>query len=465
MIEALLLIALVLVVALAGSAGWLVWDRTRVLESAKSARADAERAEQARADAEARAADLAVEAARLHTRLEAQTDAHAQRLEDLEQQAARQSERDRQRLKEIHEAYQEKLASLAAEALGKSSQQFLKVAKQAFESHSKESAADMDKRRRAIDELVKPIADTLKKTDERLTALDKSRHEFAAALKQHLELLAGETQSLHAQTGKLVQSLRAPQVRGRWGEMQLRRVVELAGMTEHCDFDTQHSTTDDAGAAFRPDMRIHLPGDRLIIVDAKAPLSAYLEAIEADTDERRAERLRAHARQLRDRVRELAGKSYQSQFDTTPDFTVLFVPGDQFLSAALQEQPDLLEHAASCQVILTTPATLIALLKAVAFGWSQASLADDAREILALGRTVHERIGVFSDHLAKLGRHLGSTLETYNKAVGSFETRLSPIATQLEDRHAKSRNNLAEPKPVTTAPRLPASADADPDEN
>ena len=457
----------------------LVFDRARLIRRAFDAVRSRDEAEgqlahaldglrsesERRAIFEARVDELQVEATRLQERLESREREHATRMEAVERARAEQAAGDEKRLRQIHDSYQEKLEALASKALRESNEQFLKLAGETFAKHQKAAEGEIDERRRAFAELVKPIGETLKKTDQRLETLDRGRIATQAALQKQLELLAGQAQSLENQTGRLVQSLRAPQVRGRWGEMTLRRVVELAGMSEHCDFLTQASVTDTSGeeaARLRPDMVIRMPGDRVIIVDAKAPLSAYLEAIEADSDDRRAERLKAHARQLKQRIDELSSKSYQSAIEQTPDFTVLFVPGDQFLSAALAEDAGLLEYGAARQVILTTPGTLIALLKAVAFGWSQASLAEDAAEILKLGREMHERLSTLSGHLGDIGRHLTRSVASYNKAVGSFERRVMPAARRLEDHHIRAGKELAAPAPVLEAAQLPsAETDAD----
>lgn len=457
------------------AAAWLVWDRARLTRTLADALAQHAAAE-ARADdlgaqrdsltdergtLTSRVETLRVEAAELAERARNMEQAHAQRVEQIEKRYAaldrERAERQDKAIADLDQRTRQAFDALAAKALKSSTDQFLKYAEENFAKHRQQAASELDQRRKSFAELIAPIGETLKKTDERLGKLDQSRAEAQAALAKHLELLATQTRSLHEQTGALVRSLKAPQVRGRWGELTLRRVAELSGMSEHCDFAPQHTVANDEGQALRPDMVIRLPGGRTIVVDAKTPLSAYLEAIEADTDERRADRLRAHARQLRDRVKELADKKYQASLDSSPDFTVLFVPGDQFLSAALLETPDLLEDAAARGVILTTPATMVALMKAVSFGWQQASLADDARDVLKLGRDLHARVGVLSDHLTKLGTHLGRSVDAYNKAVGSYESRLQPAARQLADRHAASAKDLTEPNRLAITARQPAN--------
>ena len=443
-------------------AAWLIFDRVRLINrvfQAESARDELQRRVDERVADQGRLDELEVEAARLAERLASREREYASQLESLERQRREQASRDEQRVSEINAQYQEKLEALTAKALQQSSAQFLKLAEEAFSKHRNQATSELDEKRKSFVELISPISQTLQKTEERLTQFDKTRGEAQAQLQKHLDVLAGQTQDLSSQTGRLVQSLRSPQVRGRWGEMALRNVVELAGMTEHCDFETQETVADDEEARYRPDMTIRLPGNRVLVVDAKAPLQAYLESIEAESEERRVELMKAHARQVRQRIDELAGKRYQRQFDQALDFTVLFVPGDQFLSAALREDPTMLEYAASRHVVLTTPATLIALLKAVSFGWTQASLAEDAAEILKLGKQLHERVAMMTEHLARMGAALSHTVKAYNKTIGSYETRVLPSARRLEEHHVRSSKELVGAEPVTVEPRLPSAGE------
>ncbi len=473
--DALPLVLGLLLVAAAILCAGLVWDRLRLLTLHADAATSRDAAEQRTAelehalnqatldkrDLDQRLDALRIEAAQLTERLESARREHAARVETMDQERKAHAEREEKRLREINEAYQEKLEALAAKALKSSNQQFLELAGEALKRHHQRADSLLTEKQQALADLVKPITDTLKKTDERLTQIDKSRAESQSALDQHLRLLTTQTKSLEDQTHRLVQSLKTPHVRGRWGEMALRNAVELAGMTEHCDFDTQASVNSEDGAR-RPDMTIHLPGERVIVVDAKTPLHAYLEAIEADTDDRRAERLKAHARQLKHKIDDLASKSYQQRLPNTLDFVVLFVPGEQFLSAALLEDPTLYDHALARNVVLTTPTTLIALLKAVALGWSQASLADDAREILSLGRQLHERVATMTDHLTKLGTHLSRSVDAYNKSVGSLESRVLPAARRLQDLNVRSTKQLPDAaEHVTVEPRLPGLPEPD----
>jgi DNA recombination protein RmuC len=440
------------------AAAVLLLDRLRLTERLSECRAQRDAFEQRAIEAESATMtdeEARLEAARLRERLEASERRYADHVEASERERREQAERDEKRLREVNEAYQEKLEALASKALASSNEQFLKLATETFARHREAASVDMDKRRKALDELIAPIGEALKRTDEKLGKIEHNRLESQASLQKHLEMLSSQTRQVEATASRLAQSLHSPQVRGRWGEMTLRNVVELAGMSEHCDFATQQTVGED-GSTLRPDMTIRLPGDRMIVVDAKAPIQAYLEALESETEEQRSERLRAHAQQVRRRVDDLAGRKYFAQFEQAPDFVVLFVPGDQFLSAAMLQDPSMLEYAAAKRVILTTPATLIALLKAVGFGWAQASLAEDAREILVLGRTMHERLGVMAEHLGEIGRHLSRTVNAYNRSVGSYESRVLPAARRLEDHHAQSGKDLADAERVGVEPRLPA---------
>lgn len=469
------------ITALAAIVGvvWLLIERGR-LSSARGvadARTDSERerADRAQAELDEREAELRehderldranTDLARLTEQMEGERRAHTQALEALRERESQRAEHERRTREELEQRYKDGFEALAAKTLEQSSERFMQRATEAFKAHHEKSDAAFDAKSKSISELVAPIKEALTKTDEKLAQIDKGRVETSAALKQHLELLSQQTTGLKDQTEHLVRSLKAPHVRGKWGELQLRRIVELAGMSAHCDFDEQaHVAGDEDGSRLRPDMIVRLPGDRCVIVDAKASLVHYLEAIEAETDAQKADRLKAHARAVRSRVDDLASKSYQTRLEQagmTPDFAVLFVPGDQFLSAALLEQPDLLEHAASKSIILTTPATLIALLKAVSFGWAQASFADDAKEIIELATMIHDRVRVVSEHLDKVGTHLGRTVNSYNDAVGSLERNLLPGARRIGEYEViASKKQVAELEPVLTEPKRPTPEDA-----
>jgi DNA recombination protein RmuC len=302
---------------------------------------------------------------------------------------------------------------------------------------------------------VKPVREALESVDKQIRELEKERVGAYESLNTQVKSLLESQQQLRAETGNLVKALRAPNVRGRWGEVQLRRVVEMAGMVDHCDFKEQQTVTGEEGEMLRPDMVVSLPGDKTIVVDAKAPVSAYLDAIEATDDAVRAEQMNRHAQQVRTHVERLSRKAYWEQFQPTPEFVVLFLPGEMFFSAALERDPSLIEYGAEKRVILATPTTLIALLKAIFYGWRQQKLEKNAQEISRLGRDLYDRLCTMGGHIDKLGASLGRSVESYNQAVASLETRVMVTARKFRDLEAggSSTQELAALEPVDHIPR------------
>ncbi len=323
-------------------------------------------------------------------------------------------------------------AALSSQALRNSTEEFLKLAQQGMQQFHVRAQGDLDQKEKSIGVLMQPVKEALTRTEHQLRELEKERKEAYGSLSKHLESMAQTQQLLQGETRNLVQALRRPEVRGQWGEMTLKRLAELAGMVQYCDF-VEQETVQGEGGSLRPDMVVRMPDGREIVVDVKTPLDAYLSAVEAPDDTVRTWHLERHARKVRDRVRELAGRNYWAQFKHSPDFVVMFIPGDQFLSAALDVDRDLLEYALSQKVVLATPTSFVALLRAVGYGWRQLSLAENAEKIRDLGEELYQRLSTFTDHLSKLGKNLSSSLDHYNKAVGSFERQVMPGARKFTE--------------------------------
>jgi len=356
----------------------------------------------------------------------------------------------------------ESFTDLANKSLKSNSETFLRMAEQNLGTQHEKAKRELSAREQAVENLVKPIKETLERSHKQIADLEKSRSEAYGSIKSQLETMQINQQSLKQETQNLVNALRRPEVRGRWGEITLRRLVELAGMVEHCDFQEQvHTTADDK--IIRPDMIVSMPGNRTLVVDVKTPLDAYLEAVEAPDDAKRKAALERHARNVRAHIRQLAGKSYWEQFSQSPEFVILFIPGDQFLSAALNEDPDLIESALSQQIILATPTSFIALLKAVAYGWRQLALAANAEEIRGLAEDLYGRLGAFVGHLNKLGRQLNSSVENYNRAVGSLERKVLPGARKFVELGIRPKKEIEQLEPLESLPRsiVETSSDSD----
>ncbi len=312
--------------------------------------------------------------------------------------------------------------------------------------------SDGDARREAIGELVKPLSESLARVEGQVQAIEKERIASFTALNLHIETLAQSQRQLQGETAKLARALHSPHVRGRWGEVQLRRVVELAGMIEYCDFDQQPTASGDLGRQ-RPDLIVRLPGGRNVVIDAKTPLEAYLGAVEAQDDPERQARLKEHARQVRTHLQQLGSRTYWEQFQPTPEFVVLFLPGEGLFSAALEQDPALIEFGVDQKVLVATPTTLIALLKAVAYGWREERIADNARAISALGKQMYDRIKVLADHLEDVRKGLARAVDSFNKAVGSLDARILPTARRFKDLGAATGDDIADVDVVDKAPR------------
>jgi DNA recombination protein RmuC len=378
-----------------------------------------------------------------HARVAAET-----RIEQTAKQLADQKNLLDQARQELMGSFQ----ALSGEALKQNNEAFLKLAAVSFESLQVKAEGELAQRQQAIGGLVRPLHESLQRYDEQMRLLEQSRQSAYGGLDQHLKSLAESHQRLQQETGNLVKALRAPTVRGQWGEITLKRVAELAGMVDHCDFVEQQSVTGDEGRV-RPDMVVRLPGGRQIIVDAKTVLAAYLDAHEAQDDAQRAEALRRHAEQVRSRMDELSLKAYWTQFDHAPEFVVLFLPGEQFLGAALDQDPRLIEEGFARGVVLATPATLIALLRAVAYGWRQEQLNAHAEEAGKLGKDLYERMAVLAEHLNDVGQALGKSVSAYNHAVGSLETRILPAARRFKELGVSIDKDIPVLEPAELVPR------------
>lgn len=356
-------------------------------------------------------------------------------------------------LEEAERKLTDAFRALAAEALRANNEMFLDLARENLARFHQEARGDLESRQRAIDELVRPLKESLGRVDAAIRQMEEARAKAFGSLSEQVRALAQAQELLRAETANLVQALRTPAVRGRWGEIQLRRAAELAGMLEHCDFDQQVQVSGDAGR-LRPDMIVRLPNGRQVVVDAKVPLKAYLEALEASTESERTARLKEHAAQLRAHLDRLAAKSYWNQFESSPEFVVAFIPGEALFSAALQQDPELIDYGAGRRVLLATPSTLIALLLAVAHGWREERLARNAQEIRDLGRTLHDRLRTFTEHLLKLGRNLEQAVAAFNDAAGSLESRVLVSARRFQDLGAAG-TELPTLEPLDSRPRLP----------
>ena len=434
-------------------AGWWVSSRvqTRLQAHIMAATERAQHADALAAALGQRLEDQNAEVERLrqtlaesqHGRTKAET-----RMEDVTRSLEDQKSLLTQARQELHASFE----ALSGQALKQNNEAFLNLARTSFAALHAEAKGELSQRQQAIDELVKPLEESLRRYEDQLRQAEQVRQREYGGLDQQLKFMAESHQRLQQETSNLVKALRSPSVRGRWGEMTLRRVAELAGMVAHCDFVEQDTVSSIEGL-LRPDMVVCLPGGRQIVVDAKTVLAAYLDAYEAQDEQQRQAHLLRHAGQVRTRMDALGLKAYWTQFAQTPEFVVLFLPGEQFLGAALEQDPTLIEDGFAQGVVLATPTTLMALLRAVAYGWRQEQLTEHAEQAGRLGKDLYERMAVLTDHLNEIGQALGKSVGAYNKAVGSLESRVLPATRKFKDLGISSDKDIALLEACDSEPR------------
>jgi DNA recombination protein RmuC len=387
----------------------------------------------------------------LSERLVAETSARV-KADTLREEAERRLEEEKQLLDVAKAKFTDTFKAVAGDTLNSSTTAFLKLARQVLIRVLTEAQGDLGKRQEAIQGMVKPLSESITKFEEHVRAIEKDRQQAYSSLTEQLKGLSESQQQLQRETANLVTALRKPQVRGRWGEMTLRRVAELAGMCEHCDFSEQVWCNTEDGT-IRPDLVVRLPSDREIVVDAKISLDAYLDAIAADSEAARSEAMARHAAQIRNHMNLLAEKRYWAQFSKAPEFVVMFIPGEAFFGAAADADHNLIEDGLAQRVVLATPTTLIALLRAIAYGWRQEQVAKNAQEISELGRQLYDRMGLLAEHIGAIGNGLEKANTAYNRAVGSMEARLLPAARRFKDLGIGSDEEIPLVEPVDVAPR------------
>ncbi len=355
-------------------------------------------------------------------------------------------------LEEHRQQLETNFQALSARALAANNQSFLDLAKSTLGSFQQQAQGDLENRQQAINQLVQPLQESLHKVDHKIEQLEQKRSGAYARLDEQLKSLLSSQVKLESETGNLVRALRTPAVRGRWGEIQLRKVVEMAGMVNYCDF-VEQETAD--GGRLRPDMIIKLPNGRNIVVDSKAPLQAYLESLEATDDTQRASHLAHHARQIHDHLKKLSAKNYWEQFQPTPEFVVLFLPGETFFSAALAQDPGLIEAGVDQKVLLATPTTLIALLRSVAYGWRQEQLTENAEAISRLGREIYDRLATLNQYFVQMGKNLERAVDSYNKGMASLDSRVLVSARKFKDLGVGSSKEIEPLEQIDKLPRSP----------
>jgi DNA recombination protein RmuC len=443
-----------------GLVGWF-WASARAGSGVATLKLEAEgrikAAESSAGELRAQVGQLQQAAGQLQEKLRAESELKATAEARLKEAQASMDDQKRL-LEEARQKLADTFNALAAEALKSNNQAFIALARSTFETIQAQAKGDLETRQKAVEGLVNPLREALNRYEKQILEMEKTRQSAYGALDEHLRTLAAANQQLQKETGSLVTALRTPQVRGRWGEMTLRRVAELAGMSEHCDFTEQETLTGGTGRQ-RPDMIVNLPGDRRIAVDAKVPLQAFLDASSAATEELRREQLARHGQYVRAHMNQLAARNYWEQFEAAPEMVVLFLPGESFFAAALEQDRTLIEDGMEKRVVLATPTTLIALLRAVAYGWRQEQVARNAQEISELGRQLYDRIRTFVGHFEGVGSALHRSIENYNKAVGSLDSRVLPSARRFKELGAAPGDEITDVEPVDETPRALAAPD------